>query len=176
MTNLARRPVPPPPYAQPAMLLSELAGRVPAAVVEAGGEFEVRRLTYDSRTATAGDLFVAVAGLRVDGHDYAAAAAAQGAAVALERPVPLPPGTPWLRLGDTRWGLGELAAALHGRPARRLLMAGVTGTDGKTTVTHMAAHVLESAGVRTGFLSTVVQRAGDVGADNITGLSTMEDP
>ena len=158
------------------MLLSELAGRVPAAVVEAGGEFEVRRLTYDSRTATAGDLFVAVAGLRVDGHDYAAAAAAQGAAVALERPVPLPPGAPWLRLGDTRWGLGELAAALHGRPARRLLMAGVTGTDGKTTVTHMAAHVLESAGVRTGFLSTVVQRAGDVVADNSTGLSTMEAP
>src|SRR5438270_12272568 len=67
MTNLARRPVPPPPYAQPAMLLSELAGRVPDAVVEAGGEFEVRRLTYDSRTARAGDLFVAVAGLRVDG-------------------------------------------------------------------------------------------------------------
>jgi UDP-N-acetylmuramoyl-L-alanyl-D-glutamate--2,6-diaminopimelate ligase len=158
------------------MLLWELARQVPDAVVEAGRDFEVRRLTYDSRKAQPGDLFVAVAGLRVDGHDHAAAAARQGAAVALERPVPLPSGTPWLRLGDSRWGLGELAAVLHGRPARRLLMAGVTGTDGKTTVTHMAAHLLGSSGVRTGFLSTVGHRAGEEVADNTSGLSTMEAP
>jgi UDP-N-acetylmuramoyl-L-alanyl-D-glutamate--2,6-diaminopimelate ligase len=158
------------------MLLSELARGVPDAVVEAGGEFEVRRLTYDSRRARPGDLFVAVAGLQVDGHDYASDAAARGAAVALERPVPLPQGTPWLRLGDTRWGLGELAAVLHDRPARRLQMVGVTGTDGKTTVTHMAAHVLESAGVRTGYLSTVGLRAGQEVSENTSGQSTMESP
>jgi UDP-N-acetylmuramoyl-L-alanyl-D-glutamate--2,6-diaminopimelate ligase len=158
------------------MLLSELARGVPAAVVEAGGDFDVRRLTYDSRGVRPGDLFVAVAGLRADGHDYAAGAAARGAAVALERPVRLPEGTPWLRLDDTRWGLGELAAELHGRPARRLLMVGVTGTDGKTTVTHMAAHVLESAGVRTGYLSTVAHRASTEVSDNTSGQSTMESP
>jgi UDP-N-acetylmuramoyl-L-alanyl-D-glutamate--2,6-diaminopimelate ligase len=158
------------------MLLSELARGVPAAVVEAGGDFEVGGLTYDSRGVRPGDLFVAVAGLRADGHDYAAGAAARGAAVAVERPVRLPEGTPWLRLADTRWGLGELAAELHGRPARRLLMVGVTGTDGKTTVTHMAAHVLESAGVRTGYLSTVAHRASSEVSDNTSGQSTMESP
>lgn len=158
------------------MLLSELAGRVPDAVVEAGGDFEVHGLSYDSRRVRPGDLFVAVRGYRSDGHDYAAEAAGRGAAVALERPLSLPPGTPWLHLGDTRWGLGELAAELRGRPARRLLMAGVTGTNGKTTVTHMAAHVLESAGLPAGFLSTVAQRAGVEVSDNRSGQSTMESP
>jgi UDP-N-acetylmuramoyl-L-alanyl-D-glutamate--2,6-diaminopimelate ligase len=158
------------------MLLSELARGVPAAAVEAGGGFDVRRLTYDSRRVQPGDLFVAVAGLRADGHDYAAGAAARGAALALERPVRLPEGTPWMRLDDTRWGLGELAAELHGRPARRLLMVGVTGTDGKTTVTHMAAHVLESAGLRTGYLSTVAHHVSTEVSDNTSGQSTMESP
>jgi len=158
------------------MLLSELAREVPDAVLEAGGEFEVGGVTYDSRKVRPGDLFVAVAGLRVDGHAYAADAAARGAAVALERPVALPEGTPRLRLGDSRWGLGELAAALNGRPARKLRMVGVTGTDGKTTVTHMAAHVLESVGVRTGYLSTVGIRTVAEAADNTSGQSTMESP
>jgi UDP-N-acetylmuramoyl-L-alanyl-D-glutamate--2,6-diaminopimelate ligase len=158
------------------MLLSELARAVPDAVVEAGGEFEVRRVTYDSRKVRPGDLFVARAGLQVDGHAYAAEAAARGAAIAVERPLSLPRETPRLRLRDTRWGLGELAAALLGRPARRLLMVGVTGTDGKTTVTHMAAHVLESAGLRAGYLSTVGVRTGEDVSDNTSGLSTMEAP
>jgi UDP-N-acetylmuramoyl-L-alanyl-D-glutamate--2,6-diaminopimelate ligase len=158
------------------MLLSELAHAVPDAVVEAGGGYEVRRVAYDSRTVRQGDLFVAVAGLHVDGHAHASEAAARGAAVGLERAVPLPHGTPWLRLHDTRRALGELAATLHGRPARRLLMVGVTGTDGKTTVTHIAAHLLESAGVRAGYLSTVGLRTGPEADDNTSGLSTMAAP
>jgi UDP-N-acetylmuramoyl-L-alanyl-D-glutamate--2,6-diaminopimelate ligase len=156
--------------------LAELAAGVPGAGLRAGAGYEVRQVVYDSRQAGAGDLFVAVRGLRVDGHDHAAEAARRGAAVAVERDVELPPQAAWLRLPDTRWGLGELAAQLHGRPARRLKMVGVTGTDGKTTVTHMAAHVLERAGVRAGFLSTVAHRAGPSAEDNRSGQSTMEAP
>lgn len=158
------------------MRLSDLAAAVQGAVVGAGGERDVRRVVYDSRRAGPGDLFVAVTGLRLDGHDFAAAAAARGAAVAVEHPVPLPQATPWLRLRDTRRGLGELAAALHGRPAQQLLMIGITGTAGKTTSTHMAAHVLEAAGLRTGYLSTVAQAAGAASAENLSGQTTMEAP
>lgn len=158
------------------MRLAELAAGVPGARVEAGGEVDIQRVVQDSRRARPGDLFVAVRGLRVDGHDFAAQVASQGAAVALEREMPLPPGTPVLRLQNTRRGLGELAAEIHGRPARRLLVAGVTGTDGKTTVTHLAAHVLSHAGLPAGLMSTVAVDSGQGPADNDSGQSTTEAP
>ena len=158
------------------MLLSDLAAGAPGAAVETGGACDVRRVVQDSRVTGPGDLFVAVRGLRHDGHDFAAEAARAGAAVAVERPVPLPPGTPSLRLADSRWALGELAALLHGRPARRLRVIGVTGTAGKSTTTHLVAHLLEASGRRAGYLSTVAHGTPDVAADNRSGQTTMEAP
>ncbi|HKF17711.1 MAG TPA: UDP-N-acetylmuramoyl-L-alanyl-D-glutamate--2,6-diaminopimelate ligase [Candidatus Dormibacteraeota bacterium] len=158
-----------------AMRLSLLSAGVRGTAVLAGGDFDVRRVVQDSRLVKPGDLFVAVRGLRANGHDFAAAAAASGAAVALQRPMPLPPGTPQIRLTDTRWGLGELAAVLHGRPARRLKVIGVTGSAGKTTTTHLTAHVLGSAGLPAGYLSTVANSAGTA-RDNESGQTTMDSP
>ena len=158
------------------MRLSELAAAVPGAAVGAGGGFEVRRVVQDSRLAGPGDLFVAVRGLRADGHDFAAAAASRGAAVAAELPLHLPPGSAFVRLPDTRAGLGQLAGALWGRPARRLLVVGVTGSAGKTTTTHLAAHVLEAAGLPAGYLSTVAVRAAGAPDGNRSGQTTMEAP
>jgi len=156
------------------MRLSELAAGVPGAAVTAGGDYDVRRVTADSRGAGAGDLFVAVPGLTVDGHEFAAAAAAGGAAVALMRHIDLPAGAAALQVPDTRSGLAEIAAEFYGRPGRRLAVAGVTGTDGKTTVTHLAAWVLESAGRSCGLLSTVGLRAGTQEEPNLSGQTTMD--
>jgi UDP-N-acetylmuramyl-tripeptide synthetase len=158
------------------MRISELAREVAGAGVGGGPDVQVDRVVHDSAQADAGSLFVAVRGRRVDGHDFAAVAAERGAAVAVERDVALPPGAAWLRLADTRAGLAELAAAVHGRPARRLLVVGVTGTEGKTTTTHMAAHVLERAGVPAGYLSTVAHRAGGADRPNASGMTTMQAP
>ncbi len=155
------------------MRISELARDV-AGAAAGGPDREVDRVVQDSNQAGLGALFVAVRGRRTDGHAFAAAAAERGAAVAVEREVPLPPGTAWLRLADTRSGLADLAAALQGRPARRLLVVGVTGTDGKTTTTHMAAHVLEQAGLPVGYLSTVSHRASGSDSPNGSGMSTMQ--
>ena len=156
------------------MRLSLLAANVPGAAVVAGGDYDVRRVVRDSRRAEPGDLFVAIRGQRVDGHDFASVAATHGAALALEHPVPHPWGTACLRLTDSRSALGELAAALHDRPARHLKVVGVTGTAGKTTTTHMAAHVLGSAGVSAGYLSTVTLCAGAAVSDNMSAQTTME--
>lgn len=156
------------------MVLSLLTADVPGAAVVTGGDYDVRRVVQDSRQAAPGDLFVAIRGMRADGHDFACQAAIRGAAVALERPLPLPPGTPWLRLADSRPALGELAAALHGRPARHMRVVGVTGTAGKSTTTHMTAHVLASAGVPAGYLTTVALCAGSRTIDNRSGQSTVE--
>jgi UDP-N-acetylmuramoyl-L-alanyl-D-glutamate--2,6-diaminopimelate ligase len=160
----------------PGMRLADLAAGVPGAVVEAGAEHDIRAVTYDSRRAGPGDLFVAMIGLHSDGHDFAADAAAQGAALAVMRPVTVPPATPRIRVADTRPALAELAATLLGRPARRLLMAGITGTDGKTTSTHIAGHVLEQAGRRAGTMSTVAFRLGSDETYNQSGQTTIEAP
>ena len=158
------------------MRLAELAAGVPGASVEEGGDYGVARVIQDSRRAGPGDLFVALRGLRADGHEYAAEVAARGAAVALERPVPLPAGTAWIRIPATRPALGQLAAELLGRPARDLLVAGVTGTDGKTTTTHLAAHLLRVAGVPAGAMSTIAIEAGARSGHNESGQTTVEAP
>ena len=158
------------------MRLDELA-RGAGAVLEGDAELAVSGIAYDSRRVDAGDLFVAVQGLHVDGHHYLAEAVAKGAvAVAIERDARLPDGVTVLRMPSTRIGLAELSAEFYGRPSRRLKLAGVTGTDGKTTVTHMAEHVLQASGIVAGAMSTVAFKVSGREVDNVTGQTTTEAP
>ena len=158
------------------MKLADLA-RGGGAVLEGDGGVDITGIAYDSRRVNAGDLFVAVLGLHDDGHTYLADAVRSGAAaVAVERPVRVPEGTPVLRVPSTRIGLAELSAEFYGRPSRRLKLAGVTGTDGKTTVTHMAEHVLQVSGVIAGAMSTVAFKVSGREVDNLTGQTTTEAP
>lgn len=159
------------------MRLALLAQQVPGAVVVRGPDAEITRIVYDSRSAGAGDLFVAVHGRHSDGHDFAADAARRGAAVATELPLPLPSDAPTLTLPDSRIALGTLAAVLHGRPARALKVVGVTGSAGKTTTTHLTAHVLGSGGLAPGLLSSMEHQLPATGAiANPSGRTTMEAP
>ncbi|HEY8863718.1 MAG TPA: UDP-N-acetylmuramoyl-L-alanyl-D-glutamate--2,6-diaminopimelate ligase [Candidatus Dormibacteraeota bacterium] len=159
------------------MKLHELARGVPGATLEGNGDVEITGIAYDSRRVKPGDIFVAVEGLQVDGHAYASDALAAGAAaIAIERDVPLPPGTPLLRMQSTRVGLAELAAEFYGRPSRRLKLAGITGTDGKTTTTHMAEHVLQASGLVAGAMSTVSFTVSGSETDNLSGQTTTEAP
>jgi len=96
--------------------------------------------------------------------------------VALERPGPVPAGTPVLLVPSTRLGLAEIAAEFYGRPSRRLKVAGITGTDGKTTTTHMAEHVLQASGIQVGAMSTVAFTVSGSETDNLSGQTTTEAP
>ena len=159
------------------MKLHELAGAIRSGTVESGGDVDIIGIAYDSRRVKPGDLFVAVTGLRSDGHAYVSDALGLGAAaLALERSVEVPSGTPVLRVPSTRLALGELAAEFYGRPSRNLKLAGVTGTDGKTTTTHMAEHVLAASGIKAGAMSTVAFTVGGTATDNLSGLSIGEAP
>ena len=159
------------------MKLHELARGVPDATLEGNGDVEITGIAYDSRRVKPGDIFVAVEGLHADGHAYVSDALARGAlAVAVDRDVTLPAGTPLLRMFSTRIGLAELAAEFYSRPARRLKVAGITGTDGKTTTTHMAEHVLQASGVVAGAMSTVSLTVSGGAEDNVSGQTTMEAP
>ncbi|TMF31290.1 MAG: UDP-N-acetylmuramoyl-L-alanyl-D-glutamate--2,6-diaminopimelate ligase [Chloroflexi bacterium] len=158
------------------MRLSDLAQGA-GAVLEGNGDVEVTGIAYDSRRVAPGDLFVAVQGLHVDGHVYLTDAVAKGAvALAIERDVKVPAGIPVLHLVSTRTGLAELSAEFYGRPSRRLKLAGVTGTDGKTTVTHMAEHVLQASGIVAGAMSTVAFKVSGREVDNVSGQTTTEAP
>src|SRR5260370_32461612 len=159
------------------MKLHELARGVPGATIEGNGDVEINGIVYDSRWGKAGELFVAVEGLQADGHAYVADALKAGAeAIAIERDVTVPRGATLLRMPSTRVGLAELAAEFYGRPSRRLKLAGITGTDGKTTTTHMAEHVLQASGLVAGAMSTVSFTVSGRETDNLSGQTTIEAP
>jgi len=123
-----------------------------------GSDPEVSLVTADSRKAGPGALFCAVRGTRSDGHDFALAAARAGAAaVVAERPVECGPAL-LLLAPSPRRALAVAAANLHGRPADRLALCGVTGTKGKTTVTYLVESCAEAAGVPAGVIGTVTWR------------------
>ena len=159
------------------MKLHELSRAMPGATLEGNGDVEVTGIAYDSRRVKPGDLFVAVEGIQVDGHVFVTDALARGAvAVAIERDLSLPAGTPVIRIPSTRIGLAELAAEFYGRPSRKLKVAGITGTDGKTTTTHMAEHVLQASGAVAGAMSTVSFTVSGRETDNQSGQTTIEAP
>ena len=120
---------------------------------------EVTELAYDARRVTPGALFVCVPGSRADGHDFAAEAVVRGAvALVVERPLDLP--VPQLVVADARRAMALAADAFFGYPTRELEVAGVTGTNGKTTTAFLLYAILAAAGRRPGLLGTIESRIG----------------
>ena len=108
---------------------------------------EVESVEFDSRAVRRGSLFCCVPGTRTDGHFHAADAVRRGAVALLcEHDLDQPVTEVLVRPGTVRTAMAEIAAAFHGHPARALTTIGVTGTNGKTTVTALLASVLGAAG------------------------------
>lgn len=141
--------------------LSALIRQLPVRRKLNFADLPISSVTQDSRRAGKGSLFVAIEGLKGDGHQFIADALRRGtAAVVCQRlPRPLPP-CPVLTVDDSRFALSALADAFHGRPSEELEVVGVTGTDGKTSTTAMLASILERGGCRVGTLGTVSYRLG----------------
>ncbi|MGI9951150.1 UDP-N-acetylmuramoyl-L-alanyl-D-glutamate--2,6-diaminopimelate ligase [Moorellaceae bacterium AZ2] len=143
--------------------LAQLAGATEGVLAQGGPQdTAIRGIHYDSRRIQPGFLFVAVPGLRTDGHLYIEEAIRRGAvAVVVQKDVPLPPGVAWLKVKDSRRALADLAACYYGYPSRRLRLFGVTGTNGKTTTTYLLQEILRQGGCPTGLVGTVANRVGD---------------
>ncbi len=121
----------------------------------------VSAISYDSRQALAGSVFVALRGLQADGTAFARDAVSRGAiAVVSESPAPAGLATPWIQVQDARLALAALAAAFYGDPSHELLLVGITGTNGKTTTSYLLASVFEAAGLKCGRIGTVGYRIG----------------
>lgn len=144
--------------------LSTLLRRLPASTQVTGETARtITSVEIDSRAVQPGAIFVAVRGERVDGHAFVPEAIARGAAavvVEAGHSVDVEHATA-LFVPDSRRALSTIAAAFYGDPSRALDVAGVTGTNGKTTVTHMIAAMLQAAGRPCGIVGTIGAMLGD---------------
>jgi UDP-N-acetylmuramoyl-tripeptide--D-alanyl-D-alanine ligase len=124
------------------MTLGQAHALLPGSTLVGDGGVSFLRVHSDTRTLRPGDLFVALKGERFDGHDLLGQAKAQGAVAALAQRGLAPAGLPGLQVADTQQALEQLAAAWRAR--FHLPMIAVTGSNGKTTVTQMIAHILRA--------------------------------
>jgi UDP-N-acetylmuramoyl-L-alanyl-D-glutamate--2,6-diaminopimelate ligase len=147
------------------MRLSELLQRCGLAAPQGNsGDPEIRGVAHDSRAVEPGDLFVALVGQKFDGRAFAGQAVAQGAVAVLgplpEGGAPAGLGVSWVAAAEPRAQLGPLAAEVYDHPDRELILAGVTGTNGKSTVATLIAAILDAAGIPAGFVGTLGYRFG----------------
>lgn len=137
--------------------LSEILEGIELMSSSGDKETIIQGITMDSRQVQPGDLYACVPGLNVDGHDFAAQAMEKGAtAILVERILPLE--VPQLQVKNVREILGEIAANIYDHPASHLEVIGVTGTNGKTTITHLIERIAMENGKKVGLIGTLGAR------------------
>jgi UDP-N-acetylmuramoyl-L-alanyl-D-glutamate--2,6-diaminopimelate ligase len=125
-------------------------------------ESEIRSITFDSRKVTHGDMFVAVQGTQVDGHDYIHDAVERGATAIVCKYAPtVPEGIALIIVENPAETLGIIALNWYDNPTGKLDLIGVTGTNGKTTTATLLHDVFTRLGYKSGLFSTVENRIGD---------------
>jgi len=118
---------------------------------------EISGIVSNSKKAYSGCLYICIAGLSTDGHEYASDAVARGAvAVVCQKSIDnLPNGTACILVDDTREAMARLYAAWYDNPQNSMRIIGVTGTNGKTTVSRMIYEILHFSGKKVGLIGTV---------------------
>src|SRR3954463_10588466 len=143
------------------MQLKTLAAAITVRQVIGPLDRNVESIAYDSRRVQRNGLFIALKGEKSDGHEFIGQAIDKGAvAIVTEREETHPRATV-VEVENSRTALADLGAAFYGFPVRKLKMAGVTGTNGKTTTSFLIKHICENAGLRCGLIGTVRYEIGE---------------
>ncbi len=143
------------------MKLKDLLRDVAVVQLQADPELEIETVAYDSRKVTPGAAFVAVTGFAADGNRYIPMALEKGAAVVITAKEPKDP-IPYVLVENDRLALALMGRNFYGNPAASMTMIGVTGTNGKTSVTLLTKHVLEQVtGAKVGLIGTMENLVGD---------------
>lgn len=130
--------------------------------IEGDSNLEIQDIEIDSRKVKPGALFICLPGLTVDGHRFASDAVLNGAvAVLTEKDIDLPSHITKIRVPDTRRAMAVLSNVFHGHPTSKLNVIGVTGTNGKTTTTHIIEKILNDNSKKTGLIGTIQMRFGE---------------
>src|SRR5881296_2989689 len=122
---------------------------------------QVENIAYDSRRVQRHTMFVALRSEKTDGHQFIGQAIDKGASVIVAEREQKDPRVTCLVVENTRTALADFSATFYGHPARKLKLAAVTGTNGKTTTTFLIKHICESAGLRCGLIGTVRYEIGE---------------
>ncbi len=166
------------------MRLDALISTLPHVQVLGRANTDISSVAYDSRRAGRESLFVAVPGLKEDGHDYLRQASAAGAAAVMVqadreakwRPLLADHPPAVLVVEDTRAALADVSAAWYRHPGRELGVIGVTGTDGKTSLCYLLEHIFTTSEKRTGLVTTAECRIGNSKLMDIGRFTTPESP
>lgn len=145
------------------MQLIELLKRIPVLEIHGDDAREVSELVFDSRKVTENSLYIAMRGTMVDGHSFIASSVEKGAKtiVCEEFPEKVDENVTYVKVKDSSKALGQLASNFYGNPSEKLKLIGVTGTNGKTSVSTLLFDVFKNLGYDSALLSTVEIRIGE---------------
>jgi UDP-N-acetylmuramoyl-L-alanyl-D-glutamate--2,6-diaminopimelate ligase len=157
------------------MKLSEIIKHIAPLSIKGDVEVEISGVNIDSRKIADGHLFVAIPGSQVDGHQFISKAIAQGAVAVLceQLPEQLTEGVTYIVVSSSEDCVGSVATQFYGDPSRRLVLVGVTGTNGKTTIATLLYNMFRKFGHRCGLLSTVCNYIED---EVVPASHTTPDP
>ncbi len=152
------------------MKLRDIIPHLDRPAVSGSLDTEITGFAYDSRKVGPGIAFVALRGSKADGHEFIPKAIELGAAaIFCEQAPPDDVTVPWVHVRKSRIALADAAAAMNGHPAKALTLAGVTGTNGKTTTAFLIHHLFNAAQLRSGLLGTVFY---DLGGEQVPATHT----
>lgn len=152
------------------MTIKELIVNIPVVEIKGDVNQEVKAIHFDSRKVVPGSVFVAVKGRLTDGHEFIDMAIDRGAVCVIREHASTNAQQPidskdenvcWIVVEDSASALARVAAAFYGHPSRELVMVGVTGTNGKTTIATLLFDLFTGLGYKCGLLSTIENRIGD---------------
>lgn len=144
------------------MRLDKLLEGIEYTVIDGNLAIDIKGIAYDSRQVKPGYLFVCISGFKTDGHLYIKQALKNGAsAILIEKTIDPIDATTVIMNSNNRKALALVAANFYGRPSQNMRVIGVTGTNGKTTTTHLIQAILEEAGMKTGLMGTLYARVAD---------------
>lgn len=145
------------------MILEVLLNRIPVLEISGSKTLEISDIVFDSRKAVENSLYVAVKGTVSDGHSFINAAIEKGAKAIVCEVLPenLNPEITYIQVKDASKTLGQLASNFYGNPSEKLSLIGITGTNGKTSVTTLLFDIFKNLGFNSALISTVEYRIGD---------------
>jgi UDP-N-acetylmuramoyl-L-alanyl-D-glutamate--2,6-diaminopimelate ligase len=141
--------------------LKELLDVLPSKKVSGDIEQPIQNIEFDSRRVKSGDLFVALKGYTEDGHQYIHSAVKNGATAVVAQKNGNYKAKAKVIVPDAREALALLAGRFYGHPSRKLKMVGITGTNGKTTISYLIRSILEAKGDKVGLIGTIAYWIGD---------------